>query len=46
VWPAHLARKLVEEAPGVYRDITEVLEDQTDLATRERRLEPLAVLKG
>ena len=46
VWPVHLARKLVEEAPSAYRDITEVLAAQRDLVTRERRLEPIAVLKG
>ena len=46
VWPEHLARKLVEEAPSAYRDITEVLEAQGDLVARERRLEPVAVLKG
>ncbi|HVH41690.1 MAG TPA: RtcB family protein [Labilithrix sp.] len=45
-WPAHLARHLVEEAPVVYRDIGDVLDDQRDLVTRERRLEPIAVLKG
>ena len=42
----HLARRLVEEAPAVYRDLSEVLEDQEDLVLRERRLEPIAVLKG
>jgi len=46
VWPEHLARKLVEEAPAAYRSITDVLDDQHDLVTRQRRLEPLAVLKG
>jgi tRNA-splicing ligase RtcB (3'-phosphate/5'-hydroxy nucleic acid ligase) len=45
-WPSHLAQKLVEEAPSVYRDIGEVLDDQRDLVVRERRLEPIAVLKG
>ena len=45
-WPEHLARRLVEEAPAVYRDLGEVLEDQADLVVRERRLEPIAVLKG
>jgi len=35
-----------EEAPQVYRDIGEVLEDQADLVTPLLRLEPLAVLKG
>jgi tRNA-splicing ligase RtcB len=37
---------LVEEAPSAYRDIREVLEDESDLATPLLRLEPLAVLKG
>ncbi|MGZ3416433.1 MAG: RtcB family protein, partial [Polyangiales bacterium] len=40
------SRALVEEAPCVYRDIREVLEDQEDLVTRLLRLEPIAVLKG
>jgi tRNA-splicing ligase RtcB len=38
--------ELVEEAPQVYRDIREVLEDEADLVTPLLRLEPLAVLKG
>jgi tRNA-splicing ligase RtcB len=46
VWPAHLARKLVEEAPAAYRDIGDVLDDQRDLVVRVRRMVPLAVLKG
>ena len=46
VWPARLAQQLVEEAPAAYRDLGEVLEDQEDLVVRERRLEPIAVLKG
>ena len=46
VYPEHLARSLVEEAPSAYRDITEVLEDQRDLVRRVTRLTPLAVLKG
>jgi tRNA-splicing ligase RtcB (3'-phosphate/5'-hydroxy nucleic acid ligase) len=37
---------LVEEAPEVYRDIREVLEDEEDLVTPVLRLEPVAVLKG
>ncbi len=45
-WPSHLASRLVEEAPAVYRDIVDVLEQQSDLVVRERRLEPIAVLKG
>lgn len=39
-------RDLVEEAPCVYRDIREVLDDQEDLVSRRVRLEPIAVLKG
>jgi tRNA-splicing ligase RtcB len=39
-------RQLVEAAPSAYRDIAEVLDDQTDLVKRRTRLEPLAVLKG
>jgi tRNA-splicing ligase RtcB len=46
VWPEHLARKLVEEAPAAYRPIALVLDAQRDLVSRERRLEPIAVLKG
>jgi tRNA-splicing ligase RtcB len=46
VYPEHLGRQLVEEAPAAYRDITEVLEDQRDLVRRRVRLEPIAVLKG
>ena len=46
VWPAHLGGPLVEEAPGAYRDIREVLEDQADLVKRVVRLEPMLVLKG
>lgn len=46
VYPEHLSRHLVEEAPSAYRDITEVLEDQEDLVRRRLRLEPIAVLKG
>jgi tRNA-splicing ligase RtcB len=37
---------LVEEAPGAYRDIREVLEDEADLCRPVLRLEPIAVLKG
>lgn len=40
------AASLVEEAPAAYRDIGEVLEDEADLVTPRRRLEPLVVLKG
>ena len=40
------AASLVEEAPGAYRDIAEVLEDEADLVRPVLRLEPLVVLKG
>jgi tRNA-splicing ligase RtcB len=46
VYPEHLLRQLVEEAPAAYRDIGEVLDDQDDLVRRRVRLEPIAVLKG
>jgi tRNA-splicing ligase RtcB len=46
VYPEHLGRALVEEAPAAYRDIGEVIRDQEDLVVRRERLEPLAVLKG
>lgn len=46
VWPEHLARRLVEEAPSAYRNVTDVLDAQRDLVVRQRRLEPMAVLKG
>jgi len=46
VYPEHLTRHLVEEAPAAYRDIGEVLDDQEDLVRRRIRLEPIAVLKG
>ena len=39
-------RGLVEEAPDAYRDIGEVLEDESDLVVPRVRLEPIAVLKG
>jgi tRNA-splicing ligase RtcB len=40
------AASLVEEAPAAYRDIGEVLEDESDLVRPLKRLEPLLVLKG
>jgi tRNA-splicing ligase RtcB len=46
VYPARLARHLVEEAPAAYRDVREVLKDQSDLVRRRIRLEPITVLKG
>ncbi len=46
VYPAHLGRELVEEAPAAYRDVTAVLREQGDLVRRRRRLEPVAVVKG
>jgi tRNA-splicing ligase RtcB len=40
------APSLVEEAPTAYRDIREVLDDESDLVRPVLRLEPLVVLKG
>jgi tRNA-splicing ligase RtcB len=37
---------LVEEAPGAYKDIREVLDAQRELVQPLRRLTPLAVVKG
>jgi len=37
---------LVEEAPSAYRDVREVLEDESDLVWPHVRLEPVVVLKG
>lgn len=37
---------LIEEAPSVYRDIREVLEDEEELVQPWLRLEPLGVYKG
>lgn len=46
VFDRRMMRRLVEEAPAVYRDIREVLDDEDDLVTPFLRLEPIAVLKG
>lgn len=46
VVPAWLGAALVEEAPSAYRDVREVIEDQSDLVAPEIRLTPLAVMKG
>lgn len=46
VMPRRARDRLIEEAPAAYRDIGEVLDAQRDLVVRERRLEPMAVLKG
>lgn len=43
--PAQLPQ-LVDEAPGVYRDIEAVLRAQRDLVKRTRKLLPLLTLKG
>lgn len=47
VWFDHrLARRLVEEAPGAYRDIGRVMRAQRDLTRVVRRLRPVLVYKG
>ena len=47
VWFDHrLARRLVEEAPGAYRDVGRVMRAQHDLTRVVRRLRPVLVHKG
>lgn len=36
----------LEEAPGAYKDIDEVMENQSDLVKIKTKLKPLAVIKG
>jgi tRNA-splicing ligase RtcB len=36
----------LDEAPGAYKDIEEVMENQADLVKKIVRLEPIAVIKG
>ena len=36
----------LDEAPGAYKDISEVLANQSDLVDVEIELKPLAVIKG
>jgi tRNA-splicing ligase RtcB len=40
------SRKDLDEAPGSYKDITKVMENQRDLVDIVARLQPLAVIKG
>lgn len=40
------SRKDLDEAPGAYKDIGEVMANQQDLVTIEVELQPLAVVKG
>jgi tRNA-splicing ligase RtcB len=46
VYDEEQARALVEEAPGAYRDIGAVLQEQADLVRPLLRLEPIAVFKS
>lgn len=39
-------RKDLDEAPGSYKDIDEVMRNQTDLVEVQIELQPLAVVKG
>jgi tRNA-splicing ligase RtcB len=39
-------QKDLDEAPGAYKDIHQVMEDQADLVEIVVRLSPLAVIKG
>jgi tRNA-splicing ligase RtcB len=38
--------KELDEAPGAYKDIDSVMENQRDLVEIKVKLEPLAVIKG
>lgn len=40
------SQKELDEAPGSYKDIDEVMANQQDLVRIEVRLRPLAVIKG
>ena len=44
----HALRTLndLDEAPGAYKDISEVMSNQSDLVEIEVELKPLAVIKG
>ena len=46
VYDRRRVRDLVEEAPEVYRDIRDVLDEQRALITPVLRMEPVMVLKG
>jgi tRNA-splicing ligase RtcB len=39
-------RSDLDEAPGSYKDIDEVMQNQTDLVEVQIELRPLAVIKG
>ena len=39
-------RQDLEEAPGAYKDIDEVMKNQEDLVKIVTKLEPIAVIKG
>ena len=39
-------RKDLDEAPGSYKDIDEVMSNQADLVDVQIELQPLAVIKG
>jgi tRNA-splicing ligase RtcB len=40
------SRHELEEAPGAYKDLDEVMSSQSDLVRVRLRLRPLAVIKG
>jgi tRNA-splicing ligase RtcB (3'-phosphate/5'-hydroxy nucleic acid ligase) len=45
-YDARIERALLEEAPGAYKDIDEVMRAQEELTTITRRLRPLLIYKG
>ena len=42
----HLGMQVKDEAPGAYKDLTQVMANQTDLVDVELRLLPLVNVKG
>lgn len=45
-WQERMARKLLDEAPGAYKDVHEIIRAQADLVTVDAELEAVANYKG
>lgn len=45
-WLSHRAQDLLDEAPGAYKDIDEVMDAQSDLVTIDHRLRAVLNFKG
>ncbi len=46
IWEAVCSKRDLDEAPGAYKDIDEVMDNQLDLVEVLVTLQPLAVIKG